>query len=871
MAKQAVRVDRVSTGVFWVEIPDADLRIVCGCPADSVKHLIKHGFIREIEQDGVRFETGPNAILLSDEMVQNGDFANLAEFPVLQMLYRQGMLIPKHPNNTGTKPLLIGLSQQVRAQLQYIYRGNYGLVSEQELADAGMVGDAASDFMRLKLKFAFGQIRASNELLDTLIVREDPVEIRGGVTIRRTAANVFELRYKSESVTVDLNLGPDERYECPYSLGFQSIDLPYFGVVHSGEGDGWDIHRPAVSSIVVFQGRIYLIDAGPNLIHNLNSLGIGVPQISGIFHTHAHDDHFAGIATLVRAGHRIPYYAARVVRASVQKKLAALLGFDEDQFSHYLDPHDLKLDVWNDVDGLEVMPELSPHPVASTVFTFRAMADGGYRTYAHMSDIVSLDLLRSWADGENPAVTSSYVESVRETYLRPADVKKIDIGGGFIHGMANDFKDDRSDKIVLAHIARPLTPDERSIGASVHHGTTDVLIPARVDYWRVAAERWLQHAMPSTAEHDLAMLLNSEIVTFSPGSVVLEPDTEPDRVYLLLSGTIERRAETGHSRSLMPAGGLVGQLPLLTGSAQPFQYRALSYVKALEMPAFLYQEAVGRNQLGDRLARTESMKSRLRSLGLFAEAISEPVLSRVAEICDVRLYEEGDSVLSRDTACLEVVLSGAVECSAGGEVIELLGPGSFYGEESAVFGVPRLLRMRALERSEVCRIPGVAIEDIPVVRWKLLESYLARTSRLIHTDDTSKAFTWRDEFSVGNGRMDTHHQRLFEIANSIAHAIESHGDRSVLVEVANSLVAYTKYHFAAEEELMGSYAYGGKAQHAAIHRQLEADAADLRDDLLHGKEITAKDVAEFLERWLIRHILEHDLRYGAYLNALGVY
>jgi hemerythrin len=37
---------KVETGISWVEIPDADVRILCGCPADSVKHLIAKGLIK---------------------------------------------------------------------------------------------------------------------------------------------------------------------------------------------------------------------------------------------------------------------------------------------------------------------------------------------------------------------------------------------------------------------------------------------------------------------------------------------------------------------------------------------------------------------------------------------------------------------------------------------------------------------------------------------------------------------------------------------------------------------------------------------------------------------------------------------------------
>ncbi len=107
---------KVTNGVYWVEIPEADLFILCGCPADSVKHLMKTGHIVEREKNGVPAQTGPNAILLSDTTMQHGSFSNLAEFPVLQMLYLQGMILPGHPNNTGRKPMLIGLEDQVRSQ-----------------------------------------------------------------------------------------------------------------------------------------------------------------------------------------------------------------------------------------------------------------------------------------------------------------------------------------------------------------------------------------------------------------------------------------------------------------------------------------------------------------------------------------------------------------------------------------------------------------------------------------------------------------------------------------------------------------------------------------------------------------------------------
>ena len=70
--------------------------------------LIKRGFVREWETAKQAFETGPNAILLSDLSIQNGEISNLAEFPILQMLCRQGLMIPGHYQNKDQKPLVIG-------------------------------------------------------------------------------------------------------------------------------------------------------------------------------------------------------------------------------------------------------------------------------------------------------------------------------------------------------------------------------------------------------------------------------------------------------------------------------------------------------------------------------------------------------------------------------------------------------------------------------------------------------------------------------------------------------------------------------------------------------------------------------------------
>ena len=553
-----ISTSQVAPGLYWVAIPEAHLFLQCGCVEDSVKHLIRRGLITPVEKNDISWETGPNAILLSDLMLQGGHFSNLAEFPVLQMLYRQGMGIPGHPNNTGRKPLLIGNAKQIRAQLEYIHRGNYGLLSFEELREAGLSSAEAELVWNLKMAFAHGKIERSDDLIDSIVLTSGETEISNGVCIRRDAINEFTISYKGETVSVNLNIPVTQRYPAPYPLGFHNIKREYFGVVHSGQGDGWDINRPCMASIIVYQGKIYLVDAGPNIAYCLIALGIGINEIEGIFHTHCHDDHFAGLPTLLLSDHRIKYFAAPFVRASVFKKLSALLSLPEEDFFEFFAVQDIQEGAWTDINGLEVKPLLSPHPVETTTLTFRTLWGGRYYTYAHLTDIISCERLRAKQDGVH-RLPAGYLQRVIDGYLTEVDLKKIDIGTDIVHGRATDFEEDNSDRIILAHTSVPLNDYQKEIGSSAPFGMIDVLIKSHTDPLLDRAYLYLADYLAGIEEHDLKQLLNNQIVEFNPGTIILKRDTQTIFLYLLLTGTIEMiNAETG-VYNIFSSGALIGE------------------------------------------------------------------------------------------------------------------------------------------------------------------------------------------------------------------------------------------------------------------------------------------------------------------------
>jgi len=686
------------------------------------------GFIVTRTKKGVHYESGPNAILLSDVSIQNGQFCNLAEFPVMQMFYRQAMIIPGHPNNSGSRPMLIGNSGQIAAQSEYIRRGNYGLDTVEELAASGVSPAIAEMLYRVKLRYAYGRLKKSEELIDFRTLESAPLKIDPGIVIQRTGLNVFKISYKNENVTIDLNLQKGEEYLPPINLDFHRIRREYFSIIHIGEGDGWALTKPCMSSIITFQGKIYLIDTGPNILYNLTALGISVNEIEGIFLTHAHDDHFAGLTSLVRSDHRIHYYATPLVRASVSKKLSALMSITDKRFQNSFVVHDLDINEWNRIGGLEVMPVLSPHPVETSVLFFRTFWENGYRTYAHLADIPSRKILDELfkPDMDNYPVARELYENFLFNINAPADLKKIDIGGGMIHGCAEDFAGDKSRKIVLSHISRELTPREKEIGSNASFGQEDILIHSNKDYFMQSAYVFLGQYFPSASHSDIDMLLNCPTRVYNVGEIIIKKGELNSSIYLLLEGVAEYIDSENNITYRLSSGSFIGEYSALYHEPSKRTYRAESNLCVMSFPVAIYDEFIKHSVDQADLKRGYELISFLQSTYLFGEMISSIIHHWLSKKIRIIKLKPGEESIPGDGGDVFIVFSGEADITAENTVLETVSHGDFFGEEIFLLGSSNIFHLKARTDLELAAIPCESLRNIPIVEWKLYEAFEKR-------------------------------------------------------------------------------------------------------------------------------------------------
>jgi hemerythrin-like metal-binding protein len=132
------------------------------------------------------------------------------------------------------------------------------------------------------------------------------------------------------------------------------------------------------------------------------------------------------------------------------------------------------------------------------------------------------------------------------------------------------------------------------------------------------------------------------------------------------------------------------------------------------------------------------------------------------------------------------------------------------------------------------------------------------------------ALPWKDEYNVNVAVMDRQHRRLAELVSKLGAALQAKGARSQASEVLSELIAFTRLHFATEEELMLKYAYPDYQAHQAEHKVVLGQMNKLADQLAQDSGISFDTQADISQDWVTKHLLERDVPLGRFLNKKGI-
>lgn len=130
---------------------------------------------------------------------------------------------------------------------------------------------------------------------------------------------------------------------------------------------------------------------------------------------------------------------------------------------------------------------------------------------------------------------------------------------------------------------------------------------------------------------------------------------------------------------------------------------------------------------------------------------------------------------------------------------------------------------------------------------------------------------WSDTWRTGNSTIDYDHQMLVNITNQLWDLKQRPRTKnSDLKQILEQLVDYVKRHFEREEAIFMPTKYPHKDAHKQMHRELTKVVEDIAKvfqsdpDLLNFDEIM-----DFLKRWLMDHIVKHDMGYREFIGSGG--
>lgn len=176
----------------------------------------------------------------------------------------------------------------------------------------------------------------------------------------------------------------------------------------------------------------------------------------------------------------------------------------------------------------------------------------------------------------------------------------------------------------------------------------------------------------------------------------------------------------------------------------------------------------------------------------------------------------------------------------------------------------RLDKIKSMPIDEIIKSMDEFIEE------SILKHILLEDKKVHHAikdrEDLKKCLSWKNDYKIKNELIDGEHKKLFEIAIKALNYHNTDIKEHIKLTI-NELYVYMKEHFEHEEEYMKSINYPDYEQHCKIHEQIIEQMNSFIKTLPKLKiEEFERKLIEYMDIWLINHILYEDRKIISFLN-----
>jgi hemerythrin len=313
---------------------------------------------------------------------------------------------------------------------------------------------------------------------------------------------------------------------------------------------------------------------------------------------------------------------------------------------------------------------------------------------------------------------------------------------------------------------------------------------------------------------------------------------------------------------------------------------AASHVSALRIPRDAWLDLIRRRGLTESLQETRERREFLQSTWLFGEVASFTLQNRIAGLMERRVVKEDTVLRPEGHAEVLLIADGLLTIFLGKIPIENATPGDFFGEESILRGtreLPRgweerfasqrqtrgkgnkavdLFEARALLDSTLYAIPAKALDDIPIVQWKLMETY----ERRLKSFRSEVRFEWSDSYGIGVQRLDLQHKEMFQILDGISAMAEGREPGDGAAGMVDKFISLARSHLQYEETLLSREPASGFEAVVRGNEEFLRKLEGVRKYLEKAPADALQTTIAFLKDWAIDHSLVENRRMKSSLS-----
>lgn len=123
-----------------------------------------------------------------------------------------------------------------------------------------------------------------------------------------------------------------------------------------------------------------------------------------------------------------------------------------------------------------------------------------------------------------------------------------------------------------------------------------------------------------------------------------------------------------------------------------------------------------------------------------------------------------------------------------------------------------------------------------------------------------------EPLKIGDTTIDAEHDLQMQLLDSLSQALAKGGDFAPTRHILEQFIEFSDMHFLSEQLIMRLNAYPAYEAHLEEHTRLMKKVREIRENIVHGGNVSSLQLLLELRDWLLHHIATDDAAFGEFLS-----